>query len=62
MSTQSIQTSFKTTEQTLALSITKLFGAEMPSLLLSEGVSTRHPPLLPTFDSWPPASHKQIAH
>ena len=23
---------------------------------------TRHPPLPPAFDSWPPASHQQIAH
>ena len=35
-------------------SMTKLFG--------TQGVRARHLPLPPTFDSWPPASHQQIAH
>ena len=29
---------------------------------LNGQVRTRHPPLPPAFDNWPPASHQQIAH
>ena len=50
----------QTTKQTQ--SITKLFSTQIDKSNWGEGVRARNHPPPPAFDSWPPASHQQIAH